>query len=57
MLTEELVAFYNAQGTEVDTWVIDTVENLEKALALDVFSITSNAADFIMDAMRARGYR
>ena len=56
-LTEELVSYYNARGIEVDTWVIDTIETLDKALAMDLFSITSNATDSIMDAMRARGYR
>lgn len=56
LLTPELVAYYNRLGVEIDTWIIDTEETLDKALALDIFSITSNATDSIMNAMRARGY-
>ncbi len=54
-LTAEEIDFFHRQGIEVDTYAVDTTEALEKALAHDVDSITTNAAHLILPWLREKG--
>jgi len=56
-LTHEEVASFHARGIKVDTCQIDDAKTLEKVVAFDVDSFTTNASHLILPLLREKGLR